>query len=729
MGLVGCISLSNLKGFSQNTRALSELKLNDQIWTFGNRMVKVPAKAIDPMQNAFLKTINKIIAYALKIIYAIGRFLTGQNEDSNIGKLEKLSDRILTEIGKELSLNKVKQFPVAEREYYDALERLGEIEKHLKKATSGLNNFKKGCETGAVHLIPPSSKILNERAERVEKIIDKIKNEVVPKLSNKISDIEKTIHANDYSKVLSICQLIYSKDEIKIDNLDKMNISSVSFREFAEKDYGQPLVSRVLNYYGLENRHCLTGLDVAALFVGMTTNITMNDLQHIYQSESTCELAPFSSLSTQEVCKLLSDVRNINFECITAKKNYKYIPQLNHDKLMLSTVADYKEFSGSPEYEMLPAKPLRKHAYTEFLSRHMAYALYDTNNVQFPDGILFPMYDRKDQLTLKEAHHLVAEKGLFGALVKPALLHHCSDKKVPIQVVYRGTFCKDSVMRDINTGNFFMNSFLKGPGKESFEKRQEGILEKIFVLTDSYSEQGRQVSIELMGHSLGGSDSQRTAEYLAFKLRSEPNHGIGGVKLFAYNSPNVEVEIAERFIESVPQAKTPFKLRYFDNHHDFVQEVGAKRLGYCGEKVQKPANLAVTIFKFNRPFPKKIAALAKNIFLKAKYFFLKCEEKHTFYAFKFHPSKSPHRYNNAYIQNIYTNNIKDVGIAYGEKLDQLSIETSKEDMDSLLLTNSGRLGRKLKKMHFDALHILSFGGWKHNYHPKHLSWKKEPVVT
>jgi hypothetical protein len=612
-----------------------------------------------------------------------------------------------------------KELPAfTEKDYYTALEGFGKIRRNLQSACkSGLNAYKKACEEGTPYFIKVTPEVGKNQAVRIQTALDKIEKVVLPQLDTKIIEMQNKLFIKDAVTVQDIYDMMNKNlgtatpATAKVE-LSQLTVSVNSFKNsmIFSAGFSTQHIQRVMEYYGLDKRSTLTGSEVAALIIGIAANTTMDDIP--------------GNLSEEDTCKYLSKIRNIDYDCISAACGMKYRDQLEHDQKLLYIMSDFGDFDPANEPDKLPVKSLRKYGYTEFLTRHMSYTLFDGPRTQFSDGLLFPIIDKDNKLTLKQVSKVVGEKGLYAALVKPAFIEK-DQKEAPVQLIFRGTYCRDSLYRDINPGERVLNFFFEGPGRASFEKKQDEIVQKVFAALDKISAQNPELKVllEVMGHSLGASDAQRALEYMAFKLSDKEKHAIAGMNLFAFNSPNVESDIARRFIDSVEKLKFPFELRYFDVHHDMVQEFGTKRIGYCGAKKAKPDNLSTSIVKFNRNLLERIEALAKNFFSKTKFLFHKEFEAHCEYSFKLHEKNDPTMYNTTFIQNIYTNSEQD--LIYGHNLDKASEVISQKKMDGHLLTNTGRFGRKLKKIGFDALHILSFGQWSHDYAPRYISLKKE----
>lgn len=707
MSSISCVSLEQIDLLNQNSKAISSFKQNDQIWTFGKRMVRIAGPEVSKEQNVFFQTVDKIIALAVKIILAIGRLFTGQNDEHSIQKLETMVKQLNEELKKTLP-------PTSGKEFYAALEGFGKIRRNLEQAVkSGLHAYKKATEEGTPYFIKGTPKARQACAEHIQLVLEQIESYYLPKIDGKIQKMKEAVSEKDTHMASAICLVAY-KNNMKLvtkENLPNIHVLTDSVKAICNSS---KQFERVLKYYGLDKRLTLTGTEVAAVLIGLAANITLRDIN--------CD-DEVSALAT------ITEHRKIDYDFITATPDMKFRAQLQHDQKLLYILNDYKDFDPGKEPGKIPVESLRKYSYTEFLTRHLCYALFDGPKTQFPDGLLFPMIDKDNKVVLMEASKVVAGKGLYAALVKPAFIED-DQKEAPVELIFRGTYCRDSLLRDINPAERVLSLFFEGPGRASFEAKQDEIVKKVLEALKELIKKHPELKVkfEVLGHSLGASDAQRALEYLAHVLAKKGENTVSEMNLFAFNSPNVESDIAKRFIDSVEKLKIPFNMHYFDVHHDLVQEFGTKRIGYCGSKKACPDNLSTTVVKFNRNLLERIEAFAKNLFSQAKYLFYKEFEAHCEYSFKLHDKDDAAKYNTTFIQNIYTTSPQETGLLYGKNVNKVSKLIPQKDMDGHLLTNSGRIGRKLKKFGYDVLHVLSFGQWSHDYAPGHISLKKEEVT-
>lgn len=715
------ISSERIETFKSNTEVLAKLSKNCEIWTFGNRLVRIEGPTpIDENASPFKQTLNKILSFLEKLFLAIGRVFSGQSEEKTLTALRELTGQLCEELDKEPP-------ETGSNEFYLALEGLGVLGRNLSRAANtGLPKYSKHCENGSHYLIPYTPEVKNKYAEEVQKVIKKIDATILPLLADRIMEMQDLSNRDGTHQTKKIYEALHSKNDLDPAELSKIQLSSEAFILFAETHFSEEHIQRVLKYYGLKQRLVLSGTDVQALFIGLSANITQKDLETVYELQNRGEnVKTLNSLGTKGICDLLAEVRNISSPPVENCMHLPYFNQLTHDLKVLDTLNDYVDFDPNKKLDKTETGSLRKYSYTEFLTRHLSYALYDHSDVKFPDGILFSMFDEEGKLCLKEAGKIVGEDGLYASWVRPGFIDS-KDKDIPLQVIYRGTNCKDSVLRDISPFETALHPFFDGPGRVSFEKKRDEILAKMQEQAEFLTSQtSAKVTLEVMGHSLGASDAERTVEYLAYKLRKEKNHPFEEVRMFAFNAPSIESDVARRFIKSLDKVKTPFNLHYLDAHHDLVQELGTKRLGYCGASLSKPENLTISLYKFNRPLLEKIEAFAKSLFYEIKFIFFRNRQAHSYFFLKLHNQENPENYNTTFIQNIYTNNDLSVGLHYGKDSKKVYEKImDQEAMDDHLLTNAARIGRKMKKLRYDILHVLSFGQWIHSYNPSFLELKK-----
>jgi hypothetical protein len=213
-------SLSGLEELCQNCDVLSRIREKDQLWAFGNRMVKIVGPySCSKAKSAFFPLVDIIIVLAFKIIHAIGRLLTGQSDEKTIQKLEKLTDQVLEELQR--------KFQVADQEYYTVLGGLGQIQINLKAAYKcGLMHYKKACEEGTPYLIKAAPEIRKTHADRIQLILDKICTQIFPQLKVKIVEMQSELIGKlKIGKPKELIKQLKAKSQNKISNLQSSLVS------------------------------------------------------------------------------------------------------------------------------------------------------------------------------------------------------------------------------------------------------------------------------------------------------------------------------------------------------------------------------------------------------------------------------------------------------------------------------------------------------------------------
>lgn len=137
---------------------------------------------------------------------------------------------------------------------------------------------------------------------------------------------------------------------------------------------------------------------------------------------------------------------------------------------------------------------LKKYAYGEFLAHNFAYTspANGKHKILQEDGT-YQEY---------ECTQLLSDNaGLVGYILTP--MQVSADKIPDIKVVFRGTACFSSILRDLEVG---------GAGSASFVSNKHSILEQINLAIKNFNARHlrtqQDVNITLAGHSLGGADAQ-----------------------------------------------------------------------------------------------------------------------------------------------------------------------------------------------------------------------------
>ena len=156
-------------------------------------------------------------------------------------------------------------------------------------------------------------------------------------------------------------------------------------------------------------------------------------------------------------------------------------------------------------------------SHKEPLAKTLAYA--QTNTVEV--GMIAPIYNQNTkQLDYYQLQNKVCGPGLYSYLLVPL----DSTSNLPAQLIFRGTNCAESLQRDAE---------YEGVGKKSFDK----CAPKIQAMLATYANTTKKAKLEIIGHSLGGTDAQRTLINL---VDPENDFHFSEIALFSYSSPKLD---------------------------------------------------------------------------------------------------------------------------------------------------------------------------------------------
>ncbi|ADI37980.1 hypothetical protein [Waddlia chondrophila] len=664
-----------IHSISYDFKVVGSLRENERLLTNGRKFSKLqaPDRFFKNSQNPLLKLLHKIVTLALKILQALERAIRGEQSEINLHNVEELTHELSTVLENDLLLER-------EGELYTVLKDLGHLSHSLHQSVSGsLENYKTTLLSRSACVDASSMDDEAWQMEKFKKITDQVANEILPKLGRVIEGLESKVAEEDRKQSEKFFSQLFSKDPLDLD----IRVSAKSYTEILKSKFGVSAVERALRDYELEYELALSGSDMAALAIGVVAHFKEEDLK---------EYIPlFDQESEEALCWQLIDLRSsMNPHVFSMRVSKPYRCQLEHDQKFLQYVNDIEDWVAVDEH--VKSKGLKHYSYAEYLSRHIIYALFSESHACFPDGLLVPMYDEANALRLMTVHQLVSVKGLHGALFKS--FRPVSEQN-KMHVVFRGTYCRYSILRDISPTETMQNRLFDGPGRYSFTKHQENIYDKILEHASSVP----HPVFEFGGHSLGASDAMRAMEYFMYRqAESVERFPLTKFVLNAFNTPGIEPDVSRRFMQSLKILNVETDLRYFDVHHDIVQELGAVRLGYWRSDETRPDFLKISIFKFNRRVEERLVALARNFFKKMSFNLKQALEAHTFYCLKLHDTENPKRLNDTFIQEILSNHPDDLGVSYGKEGDKKSELASDDQLSDSLLTTSCRIGRKLKQM-------------------------------
>ncbi len=159
----------------------------------------------------------------------------------------------------------------------------------------------------------------------------------------------------------------------------------------------------------------------------------------------------------------------------------------------------------------------------ELLSRNIAYL----SPTHLQKGMVMRSYDFDSKQTfiyvLKES---IQYKGIYGYLFEPVY-----SGKHPIQLIFRGTYCKESAYRNFDP---------KGFGKKIFDEKAKELKSKLSSVNGN--------RLVISGHSLGALDAQRAAVLLTTP-KSPLNYQ--SLKVFAFCSPNLDNPALKKWEENL----------------------------------------------------------------------------------------------------------------------------------------------------------------------------------
>ncbi len=544
------------KNITHNLEVLSFLECDEDFHIKKDgRFVKVlsPDRFLREAEGFFMRYVHQGITFVLKAVRALEKKWSKQSSEQNLEAINKLATEILQIDGNTPERNKITLY----------------VEQHL---VEGLKRYRETLLTGKMQLFPPAKQIRQEHVDRLDAIISRVQNEVLPKLNEEIKNT--VAMKNECAAVSSLLACLESgaSRELSVEHYVKDVVVSA-----LQSRYGDSAVERIMDYYHLNDMHVLTGEDIAALVTGIKANLTLDDLQQYLALQN-------KTLPSEKECfRLLVELRK-HWVSAGENKNKPYCEQLKKDIAFLECKG-HQRLMGKKNQDNL-----KKFSYYEHLSREISYALFrDSKTTHFAEGVLLPVYDLEGRAVLKQAHLICDEKGVNAALIRPVFV---ADGDVPIDIVFRGTNCQESLKRCVSVNHWHV----PGPGEDSFEDKCPLMFSAIDKnLADL---KNRSLHLTISGHSLGASDSLRMAEKYAERLaQGEEKHHIKTIGLHCYNTPGIERNKLKNFLDHVKNVTTPFTLRYFDNYGDPVQEAGYGRLGHCEDVKEWPSNLSISIFE------------------------------------------------------------------------------------------------------------------------------------
>ncbi len=510
-----------------------------------------------------------------------------------------------------------------------------------------------------------------ESLAKIEALKSKISilNNTVTSFNNLMTLIKKNKKSSN-GALLNGCTNDKYLDEFVI-NLYRANkgsmepscyFSKTSVAACLNSRFGDSMTRDILRMYSLDQTEFLSSNDLKALFIGIAANVTEPDI--LYIREHNQDIMKFKPTDTPIDClNRIRSLHRFSNQGLSSLKNTPYYSQLKKDRQFLKKISWIDNLNLAENH--LKTASLNHFAPTEYLCRKVVYPLFNSDEyASFREGTLVPVPDYSKgskEIILMQAHQLQSRKGLHCLALIPCDLEGKKyPEGIPVQILFRGSHNNAAWIRNLNPLEKDKIFSFEGPGNKSFKRRKKFILKKLDRVLEKLPKDA-SLKINVMGHSLGSSDSQRMCEALAqhiyqAKDLSPLNHlNVNEVNFFGYNSPGIEDKINESFLEYAAKIpETQFQLRYFKAHRDLVQRAGGCFLGSHSRQRPLPPNVRATIIKFRQPNE----AFGWN---PAKRYALVPHLQYNLCAWKKQKKKIP---NDIWIEKIRTNNPKDEGLVY-----------------------------------------------------------------
>jgi len=684
-------TVQNLHEIQTNFSVIADLHQNERLRISRDHFVKESSPiSVQDHQLFILAAIQNVINGIRKIVQAFGRKWTHQSTDKNIGKIEDIVNRSFQTLHEDLE-------GIPENRVHQILNELHQIEKYASQSISedgGLQHYKTTSATGSACLKTPKQEERDLRREKLNRLIirvDELKAEletVIDRISGDADFLER-----DDQTVHEIIDGIFEGRSVNEQYVLKETVQN-SLSEIFGDDY----VRTTMETYGYLSEEILSTKDIHAIMIGLVANLNMNDLEGIYEQRDNPILhlnldhlpENLDDCTQENIHEVLLQLRSIDrsrFELFKPEIKGPFSDQLERDLGILTFIENLPEYERHQEDNILRINHVKHFGYSEYLSRDVVYGLCFSAKTQFREAALIPLLDEKMEMRYLEAHSLHHGEGLFGVTFLPT--EQNPGEPIPVQVVFRGTYDKDSLKRDfsIREKEYFFG--FEGPGVKSFNRKRDQMVQKLEEHLDLMSElnDGAEFSLDFMGHSLGASDAQRMMHAVTKRIIETESDDVREMKFHSFNSPAVEGNISSEFVILATLLEdTEFSLRYFDTHRDWVQSVGGARLGYIDNYADIPDNLKLTVMTFSRA-PKLLDELQNNLIergMHPKYLrttfnglfleLMRRVDAHTRHLFWTHDDEKGKMYNGTHVAEIRTNNPEDSNLRYGTNLEHQAEE-------------------------------------------------------
>lgn len=370
-------------------------------------------------------------------------------------------------------------------------------------------------------------------------------------------------------------------------NIKEQEITAEQFFHFASEVFGEDLTRRVQSWgkFILPEKNLEKGDFLHALAaIGHAT--TLNDLAYLLKQvregkvdlELSSTEQDVSKLPAEDIKKLVAFFRN-PLPHLTKEATVLW-EELNLDqhpidsKRVAYTKYEYYINQLEKEAKTLTSeeKKLLPFASSEQLAKFVGYAKPDT----LCEGMIIPVFTgyNIEYYTLK--NH-INTKGLHCCLFTPLN----KGLPLPAQMIFRGTDGIESLKRDLLDPN--------GIGKTVFDNYAP----QIAKIVNSYCESTTNPVLEIAGHSLGGSDSQR-ATALCVELFNNPSSlvevcnesfeaisRLSRISCSAFCSPKLDaptIELWETEIEKLSNSQLKLELNFAHHANDLVTWAGYQNL-------------------------------------------------------------------------------------------------------------------------------------------------------
>lgn len=175
-------------------------------------------------------------------------------------------------------------------------------------------------------------------------------------------------------------------------------------------------------------------------------------------------------------------------------------------------------------------------SYRELLAKLIGYA----NPSSIKEGMIIPIFHEKTgQLNYYQLENQIHFHGLHGYLLTPKK----RDSELPAIFTFCGTDEPASHHRDLDP---------KGIGKQVFDICSKEILQMLKTYTSCF----KNPKLELIGHSLGAADCQRT---LVDLIASPYSKIFEEISLFSYCSPKLDISTIQKWHKNLSQLKNEEK--------------------------------------------------------------------------------------------------------------------------------------------------------------------------